>query len=99
MTKAYFKIPVHEDDPDIMSVIIPKGKFRFRVYPMGLNRSSCIFNMVTNTSTAEIEKVYKQIDDNILAATNFEDALQRAIRMFDNFKKFNIKISKKEFQC
>ena len=34
---------------------------------------------MTNIATAEIEKVYTQIDDNILAATDIEDALQRAI--------------------
>ena len=44
---------------DYLSVVLLQGKFRYPVRPMGLNSSSCIFNIHRDLATKGIMKTFK----------------------------------------
>ena len=75
LNESYFQVPVNEDDRDNLSFIVQLGKFGFNVYPMGLNPSTCMFNIVMKPATKNITTVYKNIGYRLFVTTTFDEAL------------------------
>ena len=73
LTEGYYQVPVHEDNQDYLSIILPKGKFWFAVFPMGLVSSGDIFNIVTDDGIKNEPHCFKNMDDILVGATNVDE--------------------------
>ena len=50
LVQGFHQVPVHEDSRDLLTVILPQGKFRFTCLPQGLVCRTDYFNLHTDPS-------------------------------------------------
>ena len=48
LVQGFHQIPVHKDSRDLLTVILPQGKYRFTCLPQGLVYSTDYFNLLTD---------------------------------------------------
>ena len=48
LSSGYHQCEIHEDDRDLFAVILPQGKYLFRVLPQGIAPASDLFNILTD---------------------------------------------------
>ena len=48
LTQGYHQVGVSESSRDLLSIILPQGKYRFTCLPQGLNVSFDFFNLLTD---------------------------------------------------
>ena len=48
LVQGFHQIPLHPDSRDLMTIILPQGKFRFTCLPHGLSFSSEFVNILTD---------------------------------------------------
>ena len=104
MTSGYYQVPLKEQYRDLTTFVLPKGRFRFCVLPMGLSPSSDIFNNWTDVCTSNLLDCHKQMDDILLEGVGHtlqearSDLMKKLRKLFSNLDVANAKISTKKFQ-
>ena len=48
LVQGFHQIPVHKDSRDLLTVILPQGKYRLTCLPQGLVCSTDYFNLLTD---------------------------------------------------
>ena len=56
LTQGYHQVGVAESSRDLLSIILPQGKYRYTCLPQGLNVSSDFFNLLTDPETNQVIK-------------------------------------------
>ena len=62
---GYYQVPLHESSKDIKSFIVPQGRFRFNVLPMGLKPLCNFFNPATEMLEKNEHKENIKIVDDV----------------------------------
>ena len=87
---------------DILTVVLPNGKYRFTVTPQGLSPSGDLFNILTDLEVdrdpALYSSVFKNVDDILIAADSIEDLRAKACWFFDICRKRNMKLAPRKIQ-
>ena len=79
LSSGYHQCRLDPRDRDLFSVILPQGKYRFKVLPQGIKPASDLFNILTDPGLRNQEGFYKNMDD-ILAAGSSIKQLERRLR-------------------
>ena len=98
MTSGYHQVELSKQARKYFTFILPQGKFRYTVSPMGFVASGDWFNQLTDSVFNNLPGVQKEVDDilgeavdNATLATKLREVLQRCQ---DN----NITLSKKKME-
>ena len=60
LRSGYHQCEIHEDDRDLLAVILPQGKFHFRVLPQGIASASDLFNILTDVEIRNKDGYFKK---------------------------------------
>ena len=61
---------IDENSHDVLTIILPTGKFRYCTLPQGASVSSYYFNICTDNKIRNALGDYKNIDDVLVSANN-----------------------------
>ena len=82
MSSGFSQIELHEDSRDIFTIILPYGKFRYKVLPQGTASSPEVFNIATDECIKGKEGVFKNVDDIMGSGPNLDDLDKRMRSVF-----------------
>ena len=61
LVQGFHQVPVHEDSRDLLTVILPQGKYRCTCLPQGPVCSTDYFNLLTDPSIRNEEGYFKNV--------------------------------------
>ena len=77
LVQGFHQIPVHEDSRDLLTVVLPQGKYRFKSLPQGLVCSTDYFNLCYDPLIRNQEGFRKNVDDILMSAKNIQQLEER----------------------
>ena len=77
LVQAFHQVPVAEECRDLLTVILPQGKYRFTCLPQGLVCSTDHLNIHTDPSIRGEEGLFKNVDDILCSAKNIKQLEER----------------------
>lgn len=97
---GFHQIPIEESSRNITSFSTEKGSFRWKVLPFGLNISPNSFSRMMSIAFAGIttEQAFLYIDDVIIVGCSENHHLQNIRKVFETFRKYNLKINPEKCQ-
>lgn len=97
---GFHQIPIHPNSRDITSFSTPKGSFKWKVLPFGLNISPNSFTRMMNIAFTGLtpEKCFIYMDDIIVIGLSVKHHLQNLRSIFEACKKGNLKINPEKCQ-
>ena len=98
LTQGYHQVGVAESSRDLLSIILPQGKYRFTCLPQGLNVSSDFFNLLTDPEIRNQPGYKKNVDDILTHAKDIRQLEARMKKLLDVCRARNMKISPSKFQ-
>lgn len=92
---GFWQVPLHEDSRDLTSFSTDKGSFRWKVLPFGLNIGPNSFSRMMSSAFSGLEPhlAFLYIDDVILLGRTEYSHLQNIRKVFEIFRKTNMKIN------
>ena len=90
LVQGFHQVPIHPDSRDLLTIILPQGKYRLTCLPQGLVCSTDYFNLHTDPSIRNEEGYRKNVDDILTSATNIkqlEDRLKKLLTICRNRNK------------
>ena len=91
---AYFQVPLDEASSYLTTFLLPFGRFRYRVAPMGLNSSSDEFCRRSDEAMAGLDFILKIVDDILIMASSEEELLERIKIVLNRCRAAGIRVSK-----
>ena len=97
-TKGYFQIPLDHESSLLTTMMLPRGRFRYKRAPMGLSSSSDEWCARSDTAIQGLPGVTKLVDDILVQAPNTDVLLARLKKLFKRCEKHGITLSKNKLQ-
>ena len=94
VTQGYHQVPLEEDISKLTTFILPSGKFRFLLAPVGLSCSCDEFCRRSDKVVEGLPGVRKLVDDILTQAPDLETLLSRIDLVLEQGKKHNFTLSK-----
>ena len=83
---------MHEDSRDLLTVVLPQGKYRFTCLPQGLVCSTDYFNLHTDPAIRKEEGFRKNVDDILTSAASVQQLEVRLKKLLTICRKRNMKL-------
>lgn len=93
MVKAYYQVPVAEEDIP-KTVIIPFGfLFEFLIMPFGLKNTAQTFQRLMNSILADLDYCFCYLDDILIASVDEKEHYQHLCTVFKCLRQFGLIIN------
>ncbi len=96
-THGYFQIPLDEESSYLTTFLVPQGKFRYTVAPMGLNASGDEFCARSDVPFYGHEGTFKLVDDGLTQGHSIDQLRDRLRSLLLDCRKAGITLSKRKF--
>ncbi|KMQ86113.1 gag-pol polyprotein [Lasius niger] len=93
LEKAYYHIPVAEEDVQKTAVITPFGLFEFTAMPFGLKNAAQTFQRFMNSIFQSLDYVYCYVDDILIASETHEKHLQHLQDVFKRLQTAGVTVN------
>lgn len=79
MASGFHQIPIHSDSIGCTAFVTPDGQYEFLTMPFGLRNAPSVFQRAVVNALGDLVNsfVVVYMDDILIVATTFEDALER----------------------
>ena len=94
--QGYFQIPLDRESADLTTFLLPMGRFRYLVAPMGMNASNDEYCFRTDPAVEGFEWAAKIVDDTLIQARTEAELLERIRLVLDRCRQLGITISLKK---
>ena len=96
-TSGYHQCTLHEDDRDFFAIILPQGKFRYKVHPQGASSSSDFFLILSDQGLRDRPWLLKNMDDILIGASTIDLLIKRVRYVLGVCRRNNAKLSPRKF--
>lgn len=93
LSKAFYQIPMQEDDIEKTAVITPFGLYEYTVMPFGLKNAGQTFQRFLHSIFSDLEYVVCYIDDICIASASETEHLANLRTVFERLRKFGLVIN------
>ena len=94
LSMGYYHIPLDEASQELCTTVLPWGKYRYKVLPMGIKNSVDIFQEIMSNMMGDLEYTSTYLDDILIVSDgSFEDHLQKVKNVLDHLQKANFRVN------
>ena len=95
---GFFHLMLAEESRYITTFITPRGCYRFKRTPFGLNDASEAFQKMMDKKLFGVEGVHISIDDVIIHVPTMETLVKRLRQVFECCRQYNLKLNKGKYR-
>ena len=95
---GYHQVPLDEESAELTTFLLPSGRFKHLVVPMGLSASLDVFCRMSDDIVANLPGVRKLVDDILISAPTVDVLTERIIALLEHCRQHNFILSKRKFE-
>ena len=95
---GYFQLALDEESSKLTTFLLPSGRYRYLMAPMGLSASSDEWCRCSDWIVEGLPWAMKIVDDTLVWASDLQTLEKRVVEVLERCKQINITISKKKFE-
>ncbi|RXN18696.1 Retrovirus-related Pol polyprotein from transposon 297 [Labeo rohita] len=95
---GYWQIKLDEESAELCAFNTPQGRYRFHLMPFGIKSASEVFQCLNSESFGDIEGVFMEADDMIIAAATKAEHDAILKRVMNRAESLNVKFNKDKLQ-
>jgi hypothetical protein len=89
---GYYHIPLSKKAQQLCTTVLPWGKYRYKVLPMGIKNSPDIFQEIMSNMMSDLENTSTYLDDILIVSNGtFEEHLEHVREVLNRLEKANFR--------